>query len=35
MTSGKYVDDHKGNQFASKSPHFNRKKYPYLSDREF
>ena len=25
----------RGNEFASRSPAFNRKKYPYLSEREF
>ena len=34
--SGKYVTDIQGNKFASRSPSaFNRKAYPYLSDREF
>lgn len=35
VRTGKEVVDHKGERFASRSPQFNRKKYPYLSDREF
>ena len=34
-TSGKIVKDREGNQFASRSPQFNRKAYPYLSEKEF
>ena len=34
-TTGKYVEDHTGKHFASRSPQFNRKQYPHLSEREF
>ena len=35
VRTGKYVEDYTGEHFASRNPHFNRRKYPYLSDREF
>ena len=33
--SGKVIKDIDGNHFASRSPQFNRKAYPYLSEKEF
>jgi len=35
LSSGKMIKDHKGKEYASRSPQFNRKKYPHLSEKEF